>query len=203
MNRLQSEAQRVVAQATEHVGRAQHHADERVSQMQSEAQRLVLENELRTQQTVASTQVSAAQAVASTQVNAVQALHDQDQRLRAEFRERERESALQEEVRQLREQFESINPQSTTIQLRQNDADLQMRVGLMMGQLVALQEHVASLTQRVQTFENWETEGQETYEVEDELVPGAHGDSPPVITFTADQPRLASPLLRNLGSSPR
>jgi hypothetical protein len=35
--------------------------------------------------------VSAAQAVASTQVNAVQALHDQDQRLRAEFRERERE----------------------------------------------------------------------------------------------------------------
>ena len=73
----------------------------------------------------------------------------------------------------------------------------------MMGQLVALQEHVASLAQRLQTFENWETEGQETYEIEDELVPGAHGDSPPVITFTADQPRLASPLLRNLGSSPR
>jgi vacuolar-type H+-ATPase subunit E/Vma4 len=89
VNRLQSEAQRIVAQAAEHVGRIQHHADERLSQMQSEAQRLVLENKLRTQQTVASTQVSAAQAVASTRVNAAQALHDQDQRLRAEFRKRE------------------------------------------------------------------------------------------------------------------
>jgi len=89
VNRLQSEAQRIVAQAAEHVGGIQHHADERVSQMQSEARRLVLENKLRTQQTVASTQVSAAQAVASTQVNAAQALYDQDQRLRAEFRERE------------------------------------------------------------------------------------------------------------------
>ena len=35
------------------------------------------------------------------------------------------------------------------------------------------------------------------------MVPGAHGDSPPIITFTAEQPRLLSPLLRNLGSSPR
>ena len=41
-------------------------------------------------------------------------------------------------------------------------------VDLMMGQLATLQEHVASLTQRVQTLETWETEEQETYEVEDE-----------------------------------
>ena len=72
---------------------------------------------------------------------------------------------MQEEVRQLREQLESTNPRSTTIQVRQNDADLRIRVGLMMGQLVALQEHVASLTQRAQTLENWETEVPETYEV--------------------------------------
>jgi hypothetical protein len=41
-------------------------------------------------------------------------------------------------------------------------------VDLMMGQLATFQEHVASLTQRVQTLETGETEEQETYEVEDE-----------------------------------
>ena len=41
-------------------------------------------------------------------------------------------------------------------------------VDLMMKQLATLQEHVASWTQRVQTLETWETEEQETCEVEDE-----------------------------------
>ena len=56
----------------------------------------------------------------------------------------------------------------------------------MMGQLVAFHEHVTSLTQRAQALENWETEVLETYEIENELFPGAYGDLLPIITFTAD-----------------
>eukprot|EP00435_Cladocopium_sp_Y103_P071759 s497_g38.t1 len=189
VNRVQAEAQRIVAQASEHVGQVQHSAEERVIHAHTEAQRIVLENELRTQQTVASTQVSAAQA-----------LYEQDRRLRDEFWEREKE--LMKEVQQLRQQLFSTTSQSES-QLRQNDTDLRMRVDLVVAQLTTLQDHVMDLAQRVQAIENWGQEDHATYEVEDELVPGAHVDSPPVITFASDQPRLSSPLLRNVGGSPR
>ena len=120
------QAQTEAHQSFTEAQRIAHTAQTEVHHVKNEAQRIVHETEARAQQVVASTQVSA-----------TQALYEQDQRLRAEFIERER--ALVNEVQRLKESLAASQNQLARDQLRQNDAELERKVGQLVERMATFE----------------------------------------------------------------
>lgn len=191
---VQTEAQRYVGNANAEVQQVRteaqllaQEAQSEIRQVQTEAQRIISQTEARAQQDVASTKVSAAQA-----------LMEQDQRLRAEFRVRER--ALMDEVQKLKDTLASSRQNLNREQLRLNGTDLseiEAKITLLMDKMIGFQESLSNLETRVVALENWGTDTVEeitTFEEEEELVPGTNQGAPPIITFEQNQPRISSPV---------
>ena len=136
---VQTEAQRYVGNANAEVQQVRteaqllaQEAQSEIRQVQTEAQRIISQTEARAQQDVASTKVSAAQA-----------LMEQDQRLRAEFRVRER--ALME-VRKLKDTLASSRQNLNREQLRLNGTDLseiEAKITLLMDKMIGFQESLS------------------------------------------------------------